>query len=73
MRFDHNAVHNQVRNQRAVALSPLSGIVRELKNADPEVQAFAIKVLSSEFAHKSDLVERFLQEARAASGLNLDQ
>jgi serine/threonine-protein kinase len=28
---------------------------------------FAIKVLSSEFAHKPDLVERFLQEARAAS------
>ena len=27
----------------------------------------AIKVLSGEFAHKSDLVERFLQEARAAS------
>jgi serine/threonine-protein kinase len=28
---------------------------------------FAIKVLAPEFAHKSDLVERFLQEARAAS------
>ena len=28
---------------------------------------FAIKVLSAEFAHKPDLVERFLQEARAAS------
>jgi serine/threonine-protein kinase len=28
---------------------------------------FAIKVLSHEFAHKPDLVERFLQEARAAS------
>jgi serine/threonine-protein kinase len=28
---------------------------------------FAIKVLSHEFAHKTDLVERFLQEARAAS------
>jgi serine/threonine-protein kinase len=31
---------------------------------------FAIKVLSSEFAHKPDLVERFLQEARAASMIN---
>lgn len=30
-------------------------------------KTFAIKVLSSEFAHKPDLVERFLQEARAAS------
>ncbi len=28
---------------------------------------FAVKVLSHEFAHKADLVERFLQEARAAS------
>ncbi|TPV93953.1 MAG: serine/threonine protein kinase [Myxococcales bacterium FL481] len=28
---------------------------------------FAIKVLSQEYAHKPDLVERFLQEARAAS------
>ena len=28
---------------------------------------FAVKVLSHEFAHKEDLVERFLQEARAAS------
>jgi serine/threonine-protein kinase len=28
---------------------------------------FAIKVLAAEFAHKPDLVERFLQEARAAS------
>ncbi|MBL8969805.1 MAG: protein kinase, partial [Myxococcales bacterium] len=27
----------------------------------------AIKLLNPEFAHKSDLVERFLQEARAAS------
>ncbi len=31
---------------------------------------FAIKVLSPEFAHKPDLVERFLQEARAASMIN---
>jgi serine/threonine-protein kinase len=28
---------------------------------------FAVKVLSGEFAHKKDLVDRFLQEARAAS------
>ncbi len=30
-------------------------------------QRCAIKILNPEFAHRSELVERFLQEARAAS------
>lgn len=33
------------KNTRAVALSPLSGIVRELQKADSEVQAFAVDTL----------------------------
>jgi len=37
------------KNTRAVALSPLGGIVRELQNADPEVQAYAVKVLGEAY------------------------
>jgi hypothetical protein len=32
-------------NERAVALSPVSGLVRELQTAEPEVQRFAVKTL----------------------------
>jgi len=39
-----------VNNTSAVALSPLGGIVREIQNADPEVQAYAIDVLSRAYA-----------------------
>jgi hypothetical protein len=36
-------------NTRAVALSPLGGIVRELQNADSEVQAFAVAILGQAY------------------------
>jgi len=39
-----------VNNTSAVALSPLWGIVQELQNADPEVQAFARKTLIEAYA-----------------------
>jgi hypothetical protein len=37
-------------NTSAVALSPLRGIVRELQSADPEVQVYAIEILSEAHA-----------------------
>ena len=37
-------------NTRAVALAPLNGIVSELHNADPEVQAYAVKTLGKAYA-----------------------
>lgn len=39
-----------VTNTSAVALSPLGDIVRELQTADPEVQAYAVEVLSQVYA-----------------------
>ncbi len=38
-----------VSNTSAVALAPLGGIVRELQTADPEVQVYAIEVLSKAY------------------------
>lgn len=37
-------------NERPVALSPVRGIVSQLQNADPEVQAFAVKVLGKAYS-----------------------
>jgi hypothetical protein len=37
-------------NERAVALSPLGGVVRQLQSADSEVQEFAVKVFSKAYA-----------------------
>ncbi len=37
-------------NQRPVALSPVSGIVRQLQTADPEVQQFALKVIGQAYS-----------------------
>ena len=39
-----------VDNTSAVALAPLRGIVRELQTAEPEVQAYAIQVLSKAYS-----------------------
>jgi len=36
-------------NERAVALNPVSGIVRKLQTSDPEVQQFAVKVLGQSY------------------------
>ena len=44
------------RNTRAVALSPLYGIVKELQKADPEVQAFAIKTFSKSYTQFPDVL-----------------
>ena len=44
------------RNTRAVAISPLRGIINELRSADPEVQAFAIKVLSKSYTEFPDVI-----------------
>ncbi len=37
-------------NERAVALSPVRGIVQRLQTAEPEVQQFAVKVLGQSYA-----------------------
>jgi hypothetical protein len=39
-----------VDNTSAVALAPLGGIVRELQTAEPEVQVYAIEILSGAYA-----------------------
>ena len=41
--------HMMATNERAVALAPIAGIVDRLKEADPEVQAFALQVFAKAY------------------------
>jgi len=45
-----------VNNTSAVALSPLGGIVREIQNADPEVQSYAVEVLSQAYSDFPEVI-----------------
>ena len=38
-------------NERAVALQPVGGIVKQLQSADPEVQQFAVKVMGDAYVN----------------------
>jgi hypothetical protein len=55
-----------IENQRPVALSPLRGIVEQLKNADPEIQQYAKKAFSYAY-------QNFPNKLHAPGGQELDK